>query len=197
MNILHIDLNDDNFIKKVCKSAYPSYNGRKFKVVFETKTMRCNSDWFEGSRTLYKMVRLSDCAVLDVGHSTWNKKPENYDPDNTIIPEGFVIVAHSIYRGNDMGITIYSPDVPKVLPQGESLTNDELNVLYATRAYKSSYAGVSDYRGKELRRAVGMPQSKVDEIRNTLVEKGYMMKNKALSTKGKNAVGNMWSFIKG
>lgn len=196
MNILHIDLNDDNFIKKVCKSAYPAYNGRKFKVIFDTQKMNCRSYWDEGSRTLYAMVRLSD---MEVAHAPSNAHPfftTVQGVDSVTIPEGFVIVAHSISRGKDMGLTIYSPDVPKLLAHGEELSTEETNVLYATRVYKSSYAGVSDYRAQELRHAVGMSQAKVNEIRNTLIERGYMSKNKALTTKGKNAVANMWNFIK-
>lgn len=101
---------------------------------------------------------------------------------------------HSIHRGVDVGITVHTPVEVPMLPSGEDseLDSVDFRVLKITSQCKSSYAGISDYRMHELTHcynpANNLTKAQVEASREKLMALGYMAKNKAISTKGKNAL---------
>lgn len=196
MTTITVNLNDDAFTKRIFKTAYPDYKGRKFQIKFNVEKMSVRSYWESGgSRTLYSIVRLSDMSVVHAPTSAhpWFTKIDGID--EVVIPEGFVIVSNATIRGKKAGLTIYSPDAPKLLEDGEVLSNEHLNVLIVTRSLKSCYMGDSDARKTELERNTGMSSSRIDEVRTELIESGHMSRRKAITNKGRNAVQDKWRMI--
>ena len=198
MTTLHLNLSDSKQVKQVAKNAFPNYNGRKFKVQFGTKNMSIRSYWDGGSRTYYALVNLAtmEAKHAPTSHPFFNKV--DVEVDNVEIPQGFVIVAHSIFCGKDMGLTVYTPEEKPQLASGEGaeLTDRHILVLVCTASRKSSYAGVRDYRKSELM-GKGFSSKEVDELREDLIEGGYLTRRKAISNKGRNAIDGhplRWSF---
>lgn len=70
------------------------------------------------------------------------------------------------------------------LPEKYELSEEEKLVLYIHRTY------IPSARPEYFRRA-GLKKDQVENIIRSLQDKGYMQKNKALTLKGKNAVGSL------
>lgn len=197
MNEYHTSTKDPK-VADVCRAAYPDYKGLKCKVVFTDKPVDMASYWDGGTRTYYKVLRLADCKVLEVPaqHPVFDKTLKG--ADRFEIPPGFVVVAHVIFCGKDLGLRIYArPDGSDLLPAPSAeLSTLESDVLYATKAYKSSYAGYSDYRAAELRRVKGYTKTQIDAARESLRALGYLDKRNAITNAGRNALsaqGPRWS----
>ena len=184
---MYVNLNDDALLKKICKLAYPSYKGRKFEVQYNTKKITMHSYWDGGSKTDYVIVNVAKMQVVVVpdNHPVFGNYP---DMTNVPIPDDFVVVAHTIFCGRDMGLTIYTPHRAPLLTDGSQLSDIEAHVLIMTAARKSSYGGIKDYRAYELRRKWGYTQAEIEATRAKLIVNGYMTKRKAITNKGRNAV---------
>ena len=191
---MYLNLNDNKDVKRVAKAAFPAYNGRKFRVEFGvTHPINVRSYWDGGSKTSYAIVDLATNWVKHIpeGHPMFNKKPDWIDLDAFVIPEGQVLVSKSVVCGKNTGITIFTPATPLLESGAESdLTEMETNVLIVTARYKSSYAEYSDYRAYELNRLFGYTKSEIEATRSSLMEKGYMNRNKSINNKGRNAIAN-------
>lgn len=182
----HLDVRDDK-VKTICKKAYPTWKGRRVRVNF-TSTVNMSSSWQGGSRSYFKIVRLNDNKNLTMPAQSM------YDPQiegikSFEIPQGFVVIENSIYRGKDMGLIIHArSDGSNLLPESsQDITENEIMVLRATRGLKSQYAGDRDCRKTDCIRK-GMTSDEVDNTRAALIEKGMMSKNKAINNKGRNAI---------
>lgn len=83
-------------VKAILSACFPQYKGRKIKLVLsaELATYAC-SDWDGGSRTVARFYNLRTGGVVyamgGAGQSC---------------PEGWAIVEHSVFCGQDAGITI-------------------------------------------------------------------------------------------
>jgi hypothetical protein len=73
-----------------------------------------------------------------------------------------------------------------MLPKPTEITDDEFICMYYTSCLKNSYGGETDIRRKRSR--IGVEHWK--EIQSDLMKRGLMMKNGALTTDGKNALGS-------
>lgn len=94
-------------IKKLAKTAYPDYKGRRFFLV-ERETYQLSNFWDEGSRYYCVAVNLSTGEMSEPSHDS--TVPYNQKAHSVItIPPGFGILQRAIVRGNDRGITLYVP----------------------------------------------------------------------------------------
>lgn len=186
--LYHVD-KPDQTIKGIVRACFPNYNGNKFKISTDIPK-RVLSYWDSGSRTYFAFYGLDNHKVINVesNHPFWEAgKPNHLET----LPKRVLLVAHSIFCGKDSGITIYSnaDDLAPMLPKNEeTLTKDELIVLTFTRSYKSSYAGVSNYRFHEARRVYGMPETAWNTAKASLITKGLLNKAGAITANGKNAI---------
>jgi len=161
------------------------YSGRKFKAEVTTR-VTIHSDagtWSGGSRDTYSLVRLADGKELpatDTMSSPWDRSRQ----DQTInLEPGIVAVRHSMFQGNDMGLTFYvhPDDAAKLLPgPQEALSDVESTVLSIIGGYKSAY------RDDERRRK-GIGDQDWQAARQSLFQKGLIDKRGAITVAGRNA----------
>lgn len=186
--------------------AFPGYSGRKFRITIHNQPgMSLTSCWDGGSRSYYQVIRLADGAGLAVPEngSGFTAVDQAYGPAG--LPEaeqlpcpGFAVVEHSIFCGQDSGLTmhIHADNAAPLLPAPIDLTREQKIVLIATRAYKSSYAGISDYRFVEAQRETGITRAQWDEAKASLIARGMLNKAGAITVDGKNAVSGQYDLWK-
>jgi len=103
------------------------------------------------------------------------------------IPNGYILVKNEIFCGQDMGITIYTPDAPLLAESNDNTTKLEkidYDVLISC-SYKSSYMG-KDARYQELKRYFKYTLVEVNASREKLKTMGLMNKNGAINDRGRN-----------
>jgi hypothetical protein len=111
------------------------------------------------------------------------------------IPPGAVMVRHSIFRGRDMGLTIYihPADVTRAIPSAATtpgLTPHERLVLCMTVKYKSSYGGYDRYDMAkwDVPESVFPSRAEWHQARVQLIAYGLLDKRGAITAKGRNAL---------
>ncbi len=171
-----------------------AYAGKQFKArVCETMTIPMTAGlWEGGSRDTFQVIRLDDGATVDaVQHNAAPWNAARRDIEVKLVP-GIAVVEHTIFCGNDMGLTFYvHPDnAAKLLPAPVELTAFEQIVLNATAGYKSSYGGrdryemaQGDYRGQAY-----PTRSEWDAAKQSLIGRGMLNKAGAITVSGRNAV---------
>lgn len=180
----------DPIVRKIAAAAYPDYRGRKIQVKAADKSINVKSYWDGGSRSYFVFVRLADMNVskpVPAQHPVFD--PQIPNADHVQIPEGVACVAHSIFCGKDLGLTVYVN--PANLNQGNlpapaELTADEKSVLKYSKSLKASYGGVSNYRFHEANRETGITAEAWDAAKASLQAKGYLDKRGAVTIKGRN-----------
>jgi hypothetical protein len=192
--MLHLNPNDNQQVKLVCQKAFPNYRGRRIRIEFDVKSINMRSYWDGGSKSSYAIVELSTNKTLHApsSHPMFDKQVEGIDSFN--IPEGYVIVQHTIFCGKDLGLTIHTRDSMPPLPSGQELTLNEKIVLYATRSLKSSYAGIKNYRFHEAKQATGITLNEYNAAKEILIEKKMLNKRGAITNEGRNAIGSGFSW---
>jgi hypothetical protein len=99
----------DPAIRKIVKACYPDYKGRKVKVEGKS-TYHMSNYWDGGSRSYAIAYHLESGATMEPTQVSTN--PMNRTAHASVeIPEGVVIVEHSIFMGKDVGIRIYANPV--------------------------------------------------------------------------------------
>lgn len=170
---------------RIVAAAFPSYRGNKFQLSY-ADSIHVNNLWSEGSKEDTVFVRLDTLEVY--------RPPDTYHAgaQETPIPEGVVAVQHVRFRGEDLGIRFVAPPgAARFFPAPASdVTEDELIVLDATRSYKSSYGGRTDNRYSEANHYTGITLSRWNAAVGSLMERGLLNKARAITTAGKNAVGD-------
>lgn len=192
--LMHIDGNHP-LLQLVLKATFPEYNGRKFKVeTAETHDVR--SEWSGGSRDYYAIAQVQpDGSVKSISipsMGAFDPQYKNADCLPLDAMPNMILVRHTFFCGKDFGITfIVHPNMMNkgMLPAGPTndLTDDEKKVLYYTRAYKSSYAGIKNYRQHES----GMSPEAWEAAKALLIGKGLLDKRGALTPAGKNAASDL------
>ncbi len=95
-------------IAPILAASFPEYRGRSFKVYFTEKVTLGDLNWDGGTKCTYRAVRMSDGKCAPFPHfSPWNNPLEG----KTIpLPESgdIIVVVHSYFCGQDMGITFYA-----------------------------------------------------------------------------------------
>jgi hypothetical protein len=168
---------------KIIKAAYPDYRGKGDVSVNSSGRFDCTERyWSEGCRNYYVIVRLADCMVAKIpGVNPLHDTADQYD---CAIPAGYAVVCRK-FRGTRelMEISVSSENVAQFLPAPQAeLTENQAKCLEATRSYKSSYAGISNYR----QHASGLSESAWAEAKAQLIQMGLLAKNGAVTTAGKN-----------
>jgi hypothetical protein len=184
----------DSTTQAIVNAAFPSYNGRKFRMEIANHPLNVKSYWDGGSRDYFTFVNLATRETASMpAQSAFD--PQIAGADAVNLPAGFVCVEHSIFCGKDGGITIHvQPDnAPLLLPAPESeLSENQKIVLLYTRCRKSSYAGIYDYRFYDANRTKGISRQNWDSAKAALIASGHLNKAGAITVKGKNAVDGQW-----
>lgn len=172
-----------------------SYHGRKFQIV-PAESMTLSSYWDGGSRTYYAVISQvpGEIQSVMIGECGGPFQPP---PSKVTLNPQTMVVSHHIFCGEDLGLTFYvHPSVlPKYLPEPASLPRNEKIVLSATRSYKSTYAGTSNYRFHEAKRQTGIGLADWNIAKDSLIRRGLLNKAGALTVDGKNVIGwtDLWS----
>jgi len=179
----------DKEILKIVNKCFPSYNGKKFQLSTNIPT-EIHSYWDGGSKTSYVFYQLATSAIYPV-HSNHPMFESNQPNRLKELPKGIIIVAHTIFCGKDMGITIYAnqDDLTPMLPApSEELSKEEKIVLIFTRSLKNTYAGRNNVRFYEANRKYGISLDTWDISKEKLISKGFLNKAGAITSNGRNAV---------
>lgn len=187
MRTIHLSATDA-VAKQIGVVAFPSYCGRKFKAVIVKvgHTFNLTSGWDGGSKDFYAIVRLIDMKAVELSDTKVVGNNFNTIGQDFQLPEGFVLVEQSFFCGKDTGLTIYvtEANATKLIPAPIELSKEEKAVLVATRSFKSSYAGIKNYRQQES----GLSLSVWEAASETLKAKGLLAKNGAITPEGRNAI---------
>jgi hypothetical protein len=173
----------DSSILAIVGAAFPEYKGKKFELCTDIPSS-LHSYWEGGSRDRFVFVQLSTMKAIQLqeNHPIFqHERPR----DIQALPPGIVIVMHSIFRGKDMGITIYSNagDLNPMLPAPTTeLSDDEKRVLYFTRSRKSSYGGIPNFRQRES----GLSPAAWEAAKQSCIAKGLLLKSGAITAYGRN-----------
>jgi predicted DNA-binding protein (UPF0251 family) len=164
--------------KRIFKLAFPSYNGKKFKLR-GTEIINMASYWDGGSRDYYVVVRI-DGATLTVPQQSAFDKPVAGVTEFSI-PEGFAVVEHSIFCGKDMGLTLHVPPsrMAQLAPATVALTDEQRTVLRLTASYKSCFR-------REAAARNGISRERWAELVAELAELGMLRKNGSITPEGRN-----------
>lgn len=92
-------------IKRIVKTAFPDYRGRKIKLTTGTIPQRLDSYWDSGHRDYWAFVRLADMAVLDV-HSNHPAFEPNQPRTLRELPAGFALVCRT-YSGVNQYVRVW------------------------------------------------------------------------------------------
>jgi hypothetical protein len=180
----------DETIRKIVSAAFPQYKGRTFKLCTDIPT-RLTSYWSGGSKDYYCFYELATGKALEVA-SNHPFFEADRPRDLELLPPGLVLVKHSISMGKDTGITIYANavDLTPMLPEKAELGEDERTVLSYTRSYKSSYAGIKNYRFHEARERTGITLERWEAAKASLIDRKLLNKRGAITASGRNALGD-------
>ncbi len=180
---VYIDKPDD-LIKKIINATFPGYSGRKIQVVVGKLPTQLNSYWSGGSKDEYCFYNLANDKAKPVmsNHPQFERsQPRDLDPE--ALPDSVVLVKHTIFSGKDLGITIYAKTgaVAPLLtpPEDTTLSKEELFTMILIRSLKS-------FARREEASKYGVTPQRYEGAIKSLVSKGYVGKNGALSTTGKN-----------
>jgi len=176
-------------VQEIAKLAFPDYTGKKFKVSAFSGPMDLTSYWDGGSRSYYAIVNLSTNKVKSVPENGSMQTRKSFRI--TKLPPNFAVVENSIFMGKDSGITIHinTENISKMLPPADEVSWAEKVVLSATRSFKSSYAGIKDYRFHEALKDTGINKQEWDDAKKSLIDKGMLNKAGAITDKGRNTIG--------
>ena len=170
------------------RAAFPSYMGRKFKLVVTDAPQDVRSYWDGGSRGYFRFVALATGRVSDSVPAQSAFDQPIAGADRVILPNGVGLVEHCFFVGNDMGLRliIRPENAAPLLPAAVDLATDERIVLAATRDLKSSYAGIHDYRYHDRGRTMG--RDRWDAAKAACTARGLMNKAGAITPAGRNAL---------
>lgn len=176
-------------------ACFPNFNKREVKIETFSGPMLLNSYWSGGTRDYYAFLNLSTLKSVGVPENGSAFVTPNGIQCNSL-PEGLALVRFT--QGGYSAATIFlrPENIAPMLERRAELTRAEQIVLVATRCYKASYAGISDYRAKEIQRDDLLSMAEIQDARASLQGKGLLNKRNALTTAGKNACpkGDLYQF---
>lgn len=187
MGVVYVD-KPDRLIRQIVEVTFPGYSGRKFKISTDIPD-RLDSYWDRGSRESFAFYCLDTerAAGVKSNHPLFEREnPSVLDE----LPRRILLVKHSIFRGKDMGITIYAnaEDLAPILPERAQTTEDEQIVLRHTARLKSSYNGIRNYRFHEAHRSTGITEERWEAAKASLIASKLLNKAGAITPKGRNAL---------
>ena len=189
--MIYIDAKEKPEIGRVFSAAFPSYSGRKHKVEIAERVCVPPTYWDGGSKTSAVFIRLDslETGPMPNNHPFFDRRTPNelQAGESLALLPGIAMVTHSLFCGKDMGLTlhVHPQDVnPLALVDATpvELSVDERKCLEATRGFKASYGGISNYR----QHMSGMSSASWNEAKQSLIGKGLLDKRGAITNKGKN-----------
>jgi hypothetical protein len=188
LNAQHIEVKDlTPAIRRALEAV--RYGVRDIPVIAAERVSVNSSAPSKGSRGFTMVVNL-ETGKFEITHGSWGGsnifvKTHVDDSDETVaIPENGVVIKGSTgYPRTFAYLYAHPKAIAKFLPSGdeETLTEVELKAIYCFAAIKGG-----QYRRDELRR-----QKVSDDTIESLIERGYLKRNRAgatqITTKGKNA----------
>lgn len=188
----------DATIRSIVSATFPDYRGRKFRLNVSDSPLNVRSSWDGGSRSYYRFLNLATLqASCEVPAQSAFDRPIS-GADAVVLPDGFACVEHSIFCGNDTGITIHirPENSARFLPTPVELSREQRIVLVATRSLKSSYQGISNYRFVEATRDTDISSEQWETAKADLIARGLLDSRGALTVAGRNAAGHdsLYSF---
>jgi len=90
-------------VRQILQMTFPEYRGRKYKIEFRDTVTFYDTNWSGGTRNTYRFVR-ADGKVADLPVAApWANPAERLTVE---VPPDVLVVRHSFFCGQDMGITI-------------------------------------------------------------------------------------------
>ena len=189
MNIA-FERKDNPFLDNLVKIAHPDCTLRKGTIHVQDKVTFYGTMWSDGSRNVFSVVNLSDPSTLvripvEEFMATPEAQSRHSIPLN--LPSGICVICWTQGAGF-LTVYLHPDNVNFADVESVSLTDDEYIVLICTRKYKSSYAGVKDYRFHEARREYNITLDRWVIARQDCVVKGLLNKSGAITTLGRNSL---------
>ena len=176
-------------IQDIIKATFPDYHGRKVQLSFNPPK-RLDSYWSGGSKTSYTFYHLDTKKVyaVETNHPFFEARmPRNLE--DGLLPR-LLLIAHVIFCGKDMGITIYAnvKDLAPILPETPELTDNECTVLKYTSRYKNSYAGRTNIRWQRAHEETKISRQVWQETQAGLRCRKLLAGSGAITAKGRNTL---------
>lgn len=185
---MHYIEKPDGKIREIVGTAFPDYKGRKFSISTVVPN-RIDSFWDGGSRTYYVFYELATGKAFNVhsNHPMFERGNPNYIEK---LPRGILLIAHKIFCGKDMGITIYanSEDLAPMLPAPMEIDDQMKVVLKYTKTFKNTYGGRKHIRFHEAHCETGISRVGWLEAKERCIAKGLLAKNGSITPSGRNAI---------
>ncbi len=179
----------DPTVDELIRAAFPGLTCQKVEAIVTESVHFCGTNWDEGNRREYVIVRLADMKTFRIEEAPWIERSELHEKTYKL-PPGFVVVVHIIGRYEHIEIHTAADNVTRLLPAPVTLTEDEEIVLVATRSLKASYGGVSNHRFVEARRYTGIDLHRWETAKATLIARKLLNKAGAITVEGRNACPN-------
>ncbi len=173
----------DPTIDKICRAV--GFTGRNvtIRVNASGKMTLSGTYWDGGSRTTYYGIDLATCQTVAL--PTYSP-PQFGGPVNTPVVDmvdGMAIAELWQHGGKfDLTINVLAANSAPLLPKSVELTDDEKIVLKCTKGYKSSYAGIKDYRFAQS----GISRERWEAAKASCIAKGLLNKAGAITNDGRN-----------
>lgn len=108
-----------NDIEPIIRATFPGYKGRKIRLLAREAISLQGLNWDGGSRSQYRACTLE--GHMTGGSDRYNAMHPMDNPAEGMrlpIPQGAVVVEHSIFMGKDSGLRVYvnPADMPRLLP---------------------------------------------------------------------------------
>lgn len=102
-------------VRPVIEATFPDYKGRRFEIEFTPHITFRDTNWGGGTRNQYAAVSGDGQVKTFTAPAPWINPIEGKRVE---LPENVLIVCHTVFCGQDLGITIYANPcyLPKWLP---------------------------------------------------------------------------------
>lgn len=188
MKTVYLNRSDPS-VDKIIKASFPEFTGKSIEAIITDEVQFYGTQWSGGYRREYVVLSLETFRRVDIPEAPF-LRPSELHQKAFVIPDKCVVVC--LNRGPFKSLEIMGPasNITPQLEQTVQLTLDEKIVLCATRRYKSSYGGVSNYRFVEAKRSTGISEFEYNQAKQSLVSKGLLNKAGAITIDGRNVIGD-------
>jgi hypothetical protein len=176
----------DPTIDRAIRSCFPSYNSRTVQIQAAEKLTLRNTYWDGGTRSTYSLCYLSTGEQRPLPQFDPPQFGGPRRPPEIELREGFAVLEHVIFCGKDLGIHfhVHPATLAPLLPDKPDLSLEEQVVLNMTCALTS--AGRKNERERQ-----GFPDAAWERGKASLIEKGFLRKNGAVTNEGRTAAGSL------
>ena len=188
MSWIHLDRKDPT-VDRIIRAAFPEHKGRSVVCTVATSFKCWGTNWDSGNKRDYVVVKLDTMEARTVPEAPWLEPSPMHD-HQIELPPGIVVVVDVTGRWSHLEIIARNENITPMLPPPDTLPMCEKIVLMATAAYKSSYAGISNYRYHEAHERTGITLADWNAAKESLINKKLLTKAGAITVDGRNSIGN-------